>query len=130
MSMTGGFDLGAMGDKLNWLADDLRRQADQLRQAVDTSDQGSYPASSPDGLVRVTVSGRRRVTAVDISPHALREDPDTLDRLLTATLNDALSRARAGAHEALLDNLPPGWRADIETAVDTRVDDARREADR
>src|SRR2546429_155212 len=97
MSTTGGFDLGAMGDKLNWMADDLRRQADQLRQAVDASDQGSYPASSQDGLVRVTVSGRRRVTAVDISPHALREDPDPLDRLLARTLNDALSPARPGA---------------------------------
>jgi DNA-binding protein YbaB len=121
-----GFDLGAMGDKLNWMADDLRRQADQLRQAVDASGQGSYTASSQDGLVRVTVSGGRRVTSVDISPYALREDPDTLDRLLTGTLNDALSQARAGAQEALLDHLPPEMRASIETTVD----DARREADR
>jgi DNA-binding protein YbaB len=126
MSMTGGFDLGAMGDKLNWMADDLRRQADQLRQAVDASNQGSYPASSQDGLVRVTVSGQRRVTSVDISPHALREDPDTLDRLLAGTLNDALSQARAGVQEALLDNLPPELRASIETTVD----DARRETGR
>jgi DNA-binding protein YbaB len=130
MSMTGGFDLGAMGDKLNWLADDLRQQADQLRQAVDSSQEGSYSASSPDGLVRVTVSGRRRVTSVDISPHALREDPDTLDRLLTATLNDALSQARSGAQEALLDNLPPAWQTSMRTSIETTVDDARREADR
>jgi DNA-binding protein YbaB len=115
-----GFDLGAMGDKLNWMADDLRRQADQLRQAVDASGQGSYSAQSQDGLVRVTVNGQRRVTSVDISPHALREDPDTLDRLLAGT------QARAGAQEALLDNLPPQLRDSIETTVD----DARREAQR
>jgi DNA-binding protein YbaB len=123
---SGGFDLGAMGDKLNWIADDLRRQADQLGQAVDASNQGSYTAASRDGLVRVTVSGQRRVTSVDISPHALREDPDTLDRLLAGTLNDALAQARAGAQEALLDNLPPELRSSIETTVD----DARREAGR
>jgi DNA-binding protein YbaB len=127
MSLTGGredgYDLGAMGDKLNLLADDLRRQADQLRQAVDTAAEGTYQAESPDGLVRVTVNGRRRVTAVDISPHALRYDPDTLDGMLTGALGDALGQARSGAQEALLDSLPPGLRGSIETAVD----EARRE---
>jgi DNA-binding protein YbaB len=126
MSAAGGFDLGAMGDQFNWLADDLRRQADQLRQAVDGAAGGSYQAESPDGLVRVTVDGRRRVTSVDISPYALRQDPESLDRLLTATVGDALGQARAGAEQALLDGLPPALRDSIQTTVE----DGRREADR
>jgi DNA-binding protein YbaB len=129
MSMAGGygsgrFDLGAMSDKLSWLADDLRRTGEQLRQAMDSAAERGYEAASPDGLVRVRVNGRCRVTGVKLSPHVSRQEPDTLDAVLTATLNDALRQARAGTQEALLEGLPARMRAGIEQTVDA----ARREA--
>jgi DNA-binding protein YbaB len=113
-----GFDLGGMSDKLNWLAADLRQTGGRLRQAVDGAATRRYEAASPDGLVRITVDGRCRVASIQLSPYVSREDPDTLDRMLTTTLNEALDLARSGSREALLAALPVGMRAGIERLVD------------
>jgi DNA-binding protein YbaB len=117
-------DLGGLGDKLNWLAADLRRTSDEMRRAVDTAATLSYEAASDDGLVRVTVNGRGRVTSLRLSPYVSRSDPDTVDELLTATLNDALAQARSGSQRAVMDALPPAMRVRIGPAVD----DAQTEA--
>jgi DNA-binding protein YbaB len=126
MQGPGGYDLGAMSQRLSWVAEDLRRAGDQLRQAVDGAESLSYEATSSDGLVRISVNGRGRVTSLELSPYVLRQDPDTLDAALTATLNDALGQARAGSQQALSEALPPHLRAGIEQTVD----DARREGPR
>jgi DNA-binding protein YbaB len=129
MSTTGGYgerglDLGAVGDALSRVADHLRRTGDQVRQAIDGAATQRFEATSPDGLVRVSVTGEGRVTSVVLSPHVLRRDPDALDGVLTEVLNAALRQARTGAREALLEALPRQARAGIEQAVS----EARREA--
>lgn len=131
MSMTGGYaqadyGLAAMSNKLTWMVEDLRRTSEQLQQAIDAAAERSYETASSDGTVRVKVNGRCRLTSVELSPHVRGQDPDTLDAVLTATLNEALRQARSGAQEALLEALPPSMRSGIEHTVD----DARREAGR
>lgn len=123
----GGADgLGAMGDQVAWIVDDLRRTGEQLRQAVDGVAARTYEAASPDGTVRVGVNGRCRITSLELDPSLMRKDPDALDALLAATLNTALARARASAQEALTAALPPGMRS----GIGEMLDEARREAGR
>ncbi len=101
-------DLGAVGDRLRWVAEDLEQSSLRMQRAVDAAQCRSYEASSPDDLVQVTVDGRSRVSAVRLSPRLSRADSEHLDAALTATLNDALDSSRAGSKAALLDALPAG----------------------
>lgn len=121
--MAGGYDLGAMGDKLAWLAEDLRRTGDQLRHVVDGLGELAWTAEASDGSVRVVVDGRCRVTDLYLGPHLLRLDPDVVDPMVTGVVNDALSQARVGRERALLEGLPPAVRGNVEETVDR----ARRE---
>ena len=103
-----------MEDRLGWVVDDLRRVGDGLQQTIDATAAQSYEAGTPDGVVRVRVNGRCRLTSLDLDPSLLRQDPGTLDALLTTTLNVALAQARAGTREALMDALPPSLRSGID----------------
>ncbi len=124
--MTGAYGFDAMDDDFGRIARDLERTGEELRHAVDEAAAGSYQAASPDGLVRVTVDGRPRVSALYVSPYALRQRPEELDGLLTATLNEALDAARTGSQQALLERLPPSLRPVFEAARE----EATREQDR
>jgi DNA-binding protein YbaB len=115
--MPGSYGLDGLGDQLNQAANDLREVADQVRQATEDATAGTYTASSPDEHVEVTVDGRCRVSAIRLHAYLLRESPDNIDRIITATVNDALGQARAGRERALLDGLPPRMRADVEAAT-------------
>lgn len=114
--VTGASDLGAMYDDFGRVAGELERTGAQLRQAVDEVAECSYETASPNGLVRATVDGRIRVSALYLSPYALRQSPDEVDRLLTGTLNEALEAARSGSQQALLDRLPPSLRQIFDAA--------------
>ncbi|HYU83740.1 MAG TPA: YbaB/EbfC family nucleoid-associated protein [Kribbellaceae bacterium] len=111
-----GADNGAVDDDFSHIARDLERTGEALRHAVDEAAQRTYEVAAPDGLVTATVDGRPRLTALYISPYALRGSPDDLDSLLTATLNEALNAARTGSQQALLDGLPPSLRPIFEAA--------------
>jgi DNA-binding protein YbaB len=109
-------DLDGLDDDFGRVARDLERTGEELRQAVDEAAARKYEATSPDGLVRATADGRPRIAALYVSPYALRQSADQLDRLLTATMNEALTAARNGTERALLDRLPPNLRAVFEAA--------------
>ncbi|MCW8125012.1 YbaB/EbfC family nucleoid-associated protein [Microbulbifer halophilus] len=49
------------------------------------------------GMVKVTMSGRHDVTAVEIDPSLMSEDREILEDLLAAAVNDAVRRAEEKA---------------------------------
>jgi DNA-binding protein YbaB len=118
-------DLGGMSDELHQVAADLQRAGERLRGATEAAAERSFEAVSTDGGVRVTASGARRITAVELAPEVLREDATTVATMLRIAMNEALRRARAGAREALLEDLPPQLRAPIEQGMA----DAEREVE-
>lgn len=63
------------------------------------------------GLVQVTLTGKNRVRTVKIDPSLIvPEDISVLEDLLTAAMNDALSKVEAKMSESMSGILPPGMK--------------------
>jgi DNA-binding YbaB/EbfC family protein len=68
------------------------------------------------GLIKVTVTGRQKVKAIDINPSLLipgEDDKEILQDLIVVAINDAMSRAEKIANEKMSSvtsglPLPPG----------------------
>jgi DNA-binding protein YbaB len=118
-------DLDALGGSLRRVAENLQRSGGQLQRAIETAQARSYEASSRDGLIEVAVDGQNRIRALWLSPR-LSRDQDELDSSLTATLNDALAKARTGTQEALFEALPVRVRRDVEQTIDDAGRESRR----
>lgn len=70
-------------------------------------------AEAGGGLVKVTMTGRYVVKRIEINPELLEDEPDMIEDLIAAAVNDAVRQAEevnektmAGATDGL--NLPPG----------------------
>ena len=89
MAKRGGIPGGMPGNMSN-----LRKQAQRMqRQMEETTkelESKEYTASAGGGAVSVTVSGRKEVTAVKISPEAVDpDDVEMLEDLVMAAVNEA-----------------------------------------
>lgn len=99
----------------------LMQQAQQMQKEVQKKIEQAkkdlankeVQAESGGGLVKVTMTGRYVVKKLEISPDLLEDEPDMIEDLIAAAINDAVRQAEevnektmAGATEGL--NLPPG----------------------
>jgi DNA-binding protein YbaB len=116
-------DLGGLSRDLSRVADNLQRTGEQLREATQAAADQSYEVSTPDGLVRVTANGSRRLTAVDLTTRLVERDPKTVGTTVMAAINEVLGQARTGSQAALMNGLPMELRDDVERVVEQ----ARRE---
>lgn len=95
------FDLGA-----------LMQQAQQLQQQVQEMQaklaEQSVEGSAGAGMVKVTMSGDQRVTAVVIDDAVVGEDKEMLQDLIVAAFNNALERSKELAGSQLGGMMPPG----------------------
>lgn len=90
----------------------LMRQAQKLQaqmaEAEEKLSEASYEAASGGGMVKVTVNGKRELTALTIDPQVV--DPDDIDMLqdlITAAVNEALRKGEE-AREATMGRMAPG----------------------
>ena len=61
-----------------------------------------FTASSGGGMVEVTVTGAREVTAVKIKPEVIDpEDPEMLEDLITSAVNEALRNIEAASNSGM-----------------------------
>ncbi|WP_130802772.1 YbaB/EbfC family nucleoid-associated protein [Acinetobacter ihumii] len=70
-------------------------------------------AEAGNGLVKVTMTGRFVVKRIEISSDLLQDEPDMIEDLIAAAVNDAVRQAEAIADEKLKGansgmGLPPG----------------------
>jgi DNA-binding YbaB/EbfC family protein len=90
----------------------LMQQAQQMREQMEYLQKGladqSVEGSAGAGMIKVTMTGDQRVTAVAIDPSVLGEDKDMLQDLIVAATNNALEKSKALAKEQLGSMLPPG----------------------
>jgi DNA-binding YbaB/EbfC family protein len=93
--MTGSF--GEMGSLLKQ-AQQMQRDLDKVREELKTR---TVEGSSGGGAVRVTITGDRSVTKVEISPELLaKPDKALVEDLLLAALRDGMSKATRMSSEA------------------------------
>jgi hypothetical protein len=90
----------------------LRKLQEQMEQAQAALAEASVTGTSGGGVVKVTVTGDKRCTKVEIDPELLKDsDAEMLQDMLLTAFNQALDNARkleADTMGPLAGGLPPG----------------------
>jgi DNA-binding YbaB/EbfC family protein len=98
---------------------DIMQQAQQMQSEMQKVQQEiaerEVSGEAGAGLVRVRMTGRHDVRAVDIDPSVLGEDKAVLEDLLAAAVNDAVRRVEVLQQEMMRDvagglSLPAGFK--------------------
>ncbi len=92
MAKRGGFGGGMPGNmsQLMKQAQRMQRQMEEAQKELETKD---FTATAGGGVVSVTVSGKRELTAVTIDPEAVDpDDVEMLQDLIMVAVNDALKQ--------------------------------------
>ena len=101
MAKRGGFS-GGMPGNMNNLMKQAQRMQRQMEETTKELETKEYTASSGGGAVSVTVSGKKEVTAVKISPEAVDpDDVEMLEDLVMAAANEALRMAEEANSEMM-----------------------------
>jgi DNA-binding YbaB/EbfC family protein len=80
----------------------LQKLQEQLQIAQEQLAEETVTASAGGGVVKITVTGDQKCTAVEIAPELLEDaDAEMLQDLIMAALNSALERSRELAAERL-----------------------------
>ena len=93
MAKRGGFPGGMPGNMTNLMKQAQRMQR-QMEEKTKELEEKQYTAAAGGGAVTVTVSGKKEVVSVKISPEAVDpEDVEMLQDLIVAAVNEALRTA-------------------------------------
>jgi DNA-binding YbaB/EbfC family protein len=95
------FDLGSMMRQ----AQQMREQMQYVQKALENE---LVEGTAGAGVVTATATGGLRITTLKIDTDALAEDPEMVQDLIVAAVNNALDKARGLAQERMGSVLPPG----------------------
>ncbi|MBA2958465.1 YbaB/EbfC family nucleoid-associated protein [Acinetobacter baumannii] len=84
-----------------------------IKKAKEELAQTEVHAEAGGGLVKVTMTGRYIVKRIEINPELLQDEPDMIDDLIAAAVNDAVRQAEVVSEEKMQKansgmGLPPG----------------------
>lgn len=79
----------------------LMQQAQMMQKQVEKNVESAkeklakqeVQAEAGNGLVKVTMTGRHVVKRIQIDPSLLQDEPDVIEDLIAAAINDAVRRA-------------------------------------
>ncbi|EXC94187.1 DNA-binding protein, YbaB/EbfC family [Acinetobacter baumannii 1051830] len=84
-----------------------------IKKAKEELAQTEVHAEAGGGLVKVTMTGRYIVKRIEINPELLQDEPDMIEYLIAAAVNDAVRQAEVVSEEKMQKansgmGLPPG----------------------
>ncbi|CAM0569408.1 YbaB/EbfC family nucleoid-associated protein [Acinetobacter baumannii] len=84
-----------------------------IKKAKEELAQTEVHAEAGGGLVKVTMTGRYIVKRIEINPELLQDEPDMIEDLIAAAVNDAVRQAVVVSEEKMQKansgmGLPPG----------------------
>ena len=94
MAKRGGYP-GGMGlpGNMNNLMKQAQRMQRQMEESQKALEEASFTAKSGGGAVEVTVTGKKEVTSIKLSPDAVDpDDVEMLEDLILTCINDALKK--------------------------------------
>ncbi len=101
MAKRGGFP-GGMPGNMNNLMKQAQRMQRQMEETTKELEAKEYTATAGGGAVSVTVSGKKEVTAVKISPEAVDpDDVEMLEDLIMAATNEAFRQLEEANNNAM-----------------------------
>jgi len=91
MARRGGFPGGGMPQNMNNLMKQAQKMQKQMAETTKALEEKSYEASAGGGVVSVTVSGKKEVTAIKIAEEVVDpDDIEMLEDLIMAAVNEAI----------------------------------------
>ena len=101
MAKRGGFPGGMPGNMTN-LVKQAQRMQRQMEEKTKELEEKEYTAAVGGGAVSVTVSGKKEVVAVKISPDAVDpDDVEMLEDMIMAATNEALQKMEEESSAAM-----------------------------
>ena len=94
MARRGGFNGGGIPGNMNNLMKQAQRMQRQMEDKQKELETKEYTASAGGGAVEATVTGKKLITKLTISPDAV--DPDEVEMLqdmVIASVNEAITKA-------------------------------------
>ena len=99
---------GGMPGNMNNLMKQAQKMQKQMAETTKALEEKSYEASAGGGVVSVTVSGKKEVTAIKIAEEVVDpDDIETLEDLIMAATNEAF-RAMEADSQAQMSKLTGG----------------------
>ena len=101
MAKRGGFP-GGMPGNMNNLMKQAQKMQKQMAETTKALEEKSYEASAGGGVVSVTVSGKKEVTAIKIAEEVV--DPDDIEflhDLIREGVNEAIRACNADAEQTI-----------------------------
>lgn len=93
MAKRGGFG-GGMPNNMNNLMKQAQKMQKKMQEMQEDLDNQVFEASAGGGAVKVTVTGKKEVTKVNINPEVVDEDDvEMLEDLILAAVNEAMRTA-------------------------------------
>lgn len=101
MAKRGGFP-GGMPGNMNNLMKQAQRMQRQMEQKTQELEDATYEATVGGGVVTVTVSGKKEVTAIKLDPEVVDpDDIEMLEDLIISATNEALRKMEEASNEAM-----------------------------
>ena len=109
MAKRGGFPGGmGMPGNMNNLMKQAQRMQRQMEEGQKELEEKQFTAKAGGGAVEVTVSGKKEVLSVKLTPEVVDpEDIETLQDIIVAATNEALKQADE-ANEELMGKMTGG----------------------
>ena len=102
MAKRGGFPGGGIPGSMNNLMKQAQRMQKQMEEKTKELEEKTGEASAGGGAVTVTVSGKKEITSVKISPEVVDpDDVEMLEDLIVAATNEALRLMEEESSKAL-----------------------------
>ena len=93
MAKRGGFPGGAMPGNMSNLMKQAQRMQRQMEENQKALEEKDFTAKAGGGAVTVTISGKREVKSVKLSPEVVDpDDIEMLEDLVVAAMNEALKQ--------------------------------------
>lgn len=87
----GGFPGGMMPGNMNNLMKQAQKMQKQMEEATKALEEKTYEATAGGGVVKVTVSGKKEIVAIELEEEVVdKDDIEMLQDLIMAAANEAL----------------------------------------
>ncbi len=98
----GRFNGGGMPGNMNNMMKQIKKMQKEMTEAQESLEQKVYEASAGGGAVKATVSGEKRLSAIEFSPDAVDvDDMEMLSDMIIAAVNEALTKAEEDAVQSM-----------------------------
>jgi hypothetical protein len=101
MGKRGGFS-GGMPGNMNNLMKQAQRMQRQMEEKTAEIENQTYEATAGGGVVTVTITGKREITAVKLNPEVVDpEDIEMLEDLIVSAANEAIRKVDEASNAAM-----------------------------